>query len=121
MGVKDALLNDAKKFLLDVETFAESVTYYPHVDYGGTASSRTINAMVVRNQIQTFDADGGEVIVPSFDVYVANDPVSGISANEINTGGDQIALPVREGKTAEKRSIMHLVNQDHGMLQIMCN
>jgi len=121
MGVRDALLTDAKTFMFDADTFGESVVYYPHVDYGQTATSRTIDAVVIRNQIVAFDADGNESVVPSFDVYVANDAVKGISAAELNTGGDQIALPVREGKAAERRQIIHLVSQDHGVLQLQCN
>jgi hypothetical protein len=121
MGLKDALLNDAKKFMFDTNTFGEQVTYYPHQDYGQAATSRTIDAIVIRNQIVSYDADGGEAVVPSFDVYVANDSVKGISTTEVNTGGDQIAFPVREGKQAERRNVMHLVEQDHGVLLLTCH
>jgi hypothetical protein len=121
MGVKDSLLRDAKTFLFDTNTFAEQVVYYPHTDYGQTPTSRTINAMVVRNQIVAYDADGGQSVVPSFDVYVANDSVAGISTTEVNTGGDQISFPVREGKSAEKRTVVHLVEQDLGVIMLTCN
>lgn len=120
MGVRASLLNDAKKFLFDNDTFAEPVTYYPHVDYGGTATSRSINAVVIRQQIVALDADGGETVVPAYEVHVANDSTVGISSTEINTGGDQIALPVREGKAAERRSIIHVASQDHGALVLTC-
>jgi hypothetical protein len=121
MSLKDSLLRDAKTLLIDVNTFGEQVVYYPHVGYGESPTSRTINAVVIRNQIVTLDADGGESVVPVFEVYVANDATSGISAAELDTGGDQISLAVREGKTPERRSIVHLVNQDHGCLQLQCH
>ena len=74
----------------------------------------------MREQITAFDSAGGQVNLPSFEVHVANNSTSGISSSELNTGGDEIAFPPRDGKTATRKSVLQLVTQDHGMLVLEC-
>ena len=120
MTLRESIVSDAGKVILRPDDFAETVTYYPHVGYGGTATSREIKAIVIREQIQTSGADGGIVVVPVFEVHVANDSVTGISATELDTGGDKIELAMRIGGEATKRSIIYLNEHDDGMLQLQC-
>jgi len=116
MTLHDVIESDATTVFCNTDDFAEIVTYWPR----GSATGRTINAVVMREQIAAFDADGGQVNLPSFEVHVANDSTNGISSTELNTGGDEIAFPPRDGKTAVRKSVLQLITQDHGMLVLEC-
>lgn len=115
MSLRDTIEADALTVFCNDQDFAETVTYWPRV-----GSSRSIKAVVIRDQIATLSEDGGQTNLPSFQVFVANTATGGISSSEIDTGGDKIELPPRDGKTAEKRSITQITEQDHGMLVIEC-
>ena len=117
MTLAARIATDAGSVFLNSDHFAESVTYCPH-RFGTAATPRGIKAVVVRNQVATFNPD--EQIVPEFEVRVANDAVTGISSSELNTGGDQIKLAVRIGETATRRSIQYLTEHDDGMLVLIC-
>ena len=120
MTLRSQIADDASLVFLSTNDFAETVTYYPHVYFGGSATSRSVSAVVFRQQVAVLAEDGGETVVPMYEVHVANDATVGISSEELDTGGDQIEFPPRDGKDAEKRSILHLVTQDHGMLVLQC-
>ena len=117
MTLAARIVSDVGTVFLNSDHFAESVTYYPH-RFGTAATPRVIKAVVTRNQVATFNPD--EQIVPEFEVRVANDATTGISSDELNTGGDQIKLAVRVGETATKRSIQFLTEHDDGMLVLIC-
>ena len=116
MTLRSLITSDALTVFCVANDFAESVVYWAR----GAVSGRTITAVVMREQITAFDSAGGQVNLPSFEVHVANDSTSGISSSELNTGGDEIAFPPRDGKTAARKSILQLVTQDHGMLVLEC-
>ena len=115
MTLRDLIESDALTVFCNTNEFAETVSYWPR----GAASARTIKAVVIREQIAAFVEDQ-QTNLPAFEVHVANDSVNGISSSELNTGGDQIELPPRDGKPAERRSITQLMTQDHGMLVLEC-
>jgi len=117
MSLADRIITDAGTVFLNSDHFAETVTYYPH-RFGTAATPRSIKAVIVRNQVATFNPD--EQIVPEFEVRVANDATTGISSTELNTGGDKIKLAARVGETATKRSIQYLTEHDEGMLVLVC-
>jgi hypothetical protein len=75
--------------------------------------------VVIREQI-TVLSEAGDTVVPVYEVHVANSSTVGISSDELDLGGDQIELPPRDGKTAEKRTITQLLTQDTGMLVLRC-
>lgn len=111
---------DAISIFTSVNDFAEVVTYYPRQRFGEAAPiPRSINAVVIREQIQTIGEDG-DTVSPLWQVHVANSVTYGISSTELDLGGDQIALPPRDGKAAERRTITQLTIQDHGMLVLEC-
>jgi hypothetical protein len=121
MSLKNAINNDAKSLLVNVSDFAEAVQYQPRQQYGKPARlPRTINAVVIRQSMQSVSEDGNETITPVYEVHVANDPVLGISSVELDTGGDKIAFPIRDGLNASPRTIMAITDQDHGMLVLEC-
>jgi len=120
MSLKDAITGDPEKVFLRSDDFAESVTYYPHVGFGESSSSRSITAVVIRNQEVALSPDGGEAIVASFEVHVSNNATTGISSSEVDTGGDQIGLASRIGGTVKRRSIIQMTEHDTGMLVLTC-
>ena len=92
--------------------FGEPGTYLPR---GG--GERAITIIV--------DRDGNTPIdgVPSgnsgyFLITVKNSATEGISSTEIDTGGDKIKFANRIGKTATNKSILKIVSQDAGMIQL---
>ncbi len=121
MSLRDVIADDAVSVFGNTSDFAESVTYYPHRFYGEAArAARTINAIVMREQISAVSQDGGDTVLAVWQVHVANDSTYGISSEELDLGGDQIELPPRDGEAAAKKTVTQLLIQDHGMLVLEC-
>jgi hypothetical protein len=120
MSLRDAIADDALKVFCNSDDFAEVVTYHPHRFYGEAARpARSIKAVVIRESTQLL-AEDVVTNAPMFEVHVANDPINGIDSEEIDTGGDAIEFPPRDGKPSERRTITRIVTQDHGMLVLEC-
>lgn len=120
MTLHDMIAADAVTVFTSTDDFAEVITYHPHRFYGEAArESRSINAVVLREQIQVLTQDG-DTVAPVWQIHVANSNTTGISSAELDLGGDQLEFPPRDGKTAERRTITQLVIQDHGMLVLEC-
>lgn len=111
------MTNDFDQELIDsaadmVDTCGESVTYYPK---GG--GSRAITAII--NRGQPGDLDGPpQGVAPRLIIHVANDSSTGISSNEIDTGGDEVKVAVRIGETVQSRRITKIVTMDAGMMEL---
>lgn len=121
MTLRALITDDATSVFLNTDDFAETVTYKPRLFANGDARpNRSISAVVIRDLISVVSEDGGEVVLPSFEVHVANDSTSGISSDELDLGGDKLSFPVRDGMTAMDRAIVRLITQDHGMLVLEC-
>jgi hypothetical protein len=118
MSLADRIASDAGSVFLNSDHFAETVTYYPHRYRNATRSPREIKAVVVRNQVATYNPE--ETIMVEFEVRVANSATTGISSSELDTGGDQIELAARVGETPTKRSVQYLTEHDSGMLVLIC-
>ena len=116
MSLHDLIESDAATVFCNTSDFAEAVTYWAR----GASEGRAIDAVVSREQIVGFDADNNQVNLAAFQVHVANSSTLGISSSELDLGGDQIAFPPRDGKTAVRKSITQLLVQDHGMLVLEC-
>jgi len=84
--------------------FSESITYRPRG--GGT---RSITAMVSRVDRTQWQGVDNAVTVQAV-IVVRNSSTTGISATEINTGGDAVDYSTRDGKAAETRSITRIVD-----------
>ena len=120
MSLKDAIDNDAALVFTRPDDYAESVTYHPHKFFGDKKRApRVINAVVFREAITELTQDG-DVVTYRYEVHVANSAVEGIASIELDTGGDQLEFPTRDGKPPERRSIHTLIGQDHGMLILEC-
>ena len=120
MTLAASILTDAYTVFTSTDDFAEVVTYYPRQRFGEPAPTpRTINAVVIREQIQSIGEEA-DTVSPVWQVHVANNVTYGITSSELDLGGDQISLPPRDGKTAERRTITQLLIQDGGMLVVEC-
>ena len=107
----DTMLANATDNWLD--TFGEDVEYWPV----GATSGRQIKAVVQRHVNEDLEgAPHGHA--PRITVHVANDGTTGILGTEVDRGGDEIKLAVRQGGTPEKRPINEILEQDAGMLQL---
>jgi len=75
--------------------------------------SREITAVVEREGLQPVKGlPAGRSVLLTVDVE--NDAESGISSDEIDTGADEIGVPLRIGKAAPPRAIAKIVAQDAG-------
>jgi len=115
MTLHDMIQSDAETVFCNANDFAEPVTYYAR-----HGSARSINAVVVRETLAAFTEDGGDSVLPVFEIHVINDSATGISSDELNLGGDSIEFAVRVGQDVSKRSITKLTIHDEGMLVLEC-
>ena len=119
MTLAARIIADAGNVFLNSDHFAETVTYYPHRFHtDAVREPRSIKAVVIRNQVTALNTD--DQIIPEFEVRVANNAVTGISSDELDTGGDMIGLSPKIGELAERRSVQYLVEHDEGMLVLIC-
>lgn len=122
MTLRDAIEADSLKVFLNLGEFAETVTYHPHRAFGQPVRPpRVIRAVVFREDLVTLGEDDGQTVVPQFTVHVKNDNTEGISSTEIDLGADQLEFPRRDGKSPEKRTVLRMIDQDHGMLVLQCH
>ena len=87
----------------------ETVTYRPKV---GGSFERT--AVVERNPPDLFDAVGNAVAVNAI-VRFHNDATTGVDANNLNTGGDEIDIAIRNGATVKTQSVFQVLSTDAGV------
>jgi len=94
--------------------FGESVTYTPT---GGAPAARSITAVIDRRQPGPLDGvpHGGG---PDLTATVKNDVTTGITAAEVDTGGDTISVARRIGETPVARRITKIISQDSAMLTL---
>lgn len=120
MTLRDQIETDAINVFLQSDDFAETVIYRPRIFAQGDArTARTIKAIVIRQEVTTL-AEDQDTVTPMFEVHVANSATLGISSEELDTGGDKIEFPPRDGKQAQARTITRLTTQDNGMLVFEC-
>lgn len=112
MTLKASIKADALTVFLNEDEFAESIIYRPRG--GGT---RTIKAIVDRDPPSYWST--GEVVSPSFRIQVKNSCTTGIASHELDTGGDFVNLRKKINAVEQSEcSILRLVYQDEGMLEI---
>ena len=91
----------------------EKLGYY---DRDGSAV-REITGTVERGPISIV-TETGDVGVYSFVIRVLDDSRLGISATEIDTGGDEIEVALQEGETTQKkRSIVRVIDASNGLVR----
>ncbi|MBI5147763.1 MAG: hypothetical protein HZA37_01265 [Parcubacteria group bacterium] len=108
MTLKDKLLEDAKNAFLNVEEFAEGVTYAP---YGG--SPKGINAVVVRERLEASGPDRGMSLGRECEIFIANDVATGVTS--INKNNDKVSFPVQVGGTPVSWTVVEILGHDEGI------
>lgn len=98
-----------------VRQFGETVTYYA----GGTGSGREIQAIVERGTPRVI-AETGDIASQHIIVRVKNSSKDGITSTEVNTGSDTIGVPVRVGEVAKVRSIVRVMSDNAGIVEVLC-
>jgi hypothetical protein len=114
MPLHDTIKSDAKAVFCNASDFAEKIVYIPR-----SGKSRNLDAVVIRDQLGILPEDG-DVVLPSFEIHVANNIVGGIASDELDLGGDMLVFSVRVGDPPERRSITRLISHDEGMLVLQC-
>ena len=93
--------------------FPETITYVPRV-----GATREISCVVDRHPVEVVPSTPGAV-APFARVYPKNDATEGISAEELDTGGDAVQFPERLGGATDRTwSIARMAQHDDGMLEL---
>lgn len=96
-----------------MDQFGESVVYLPR----NGADGRPISAIVERGALEVM-SEIGDHATPAIVVQVFNDSATGISSQEINTGGDKIKVALRVGQTPTDRMVVEVLSDSGGMLRL---
>jgi hypothetical protein len=80
--------------------------------------ARPITGIVDRAPAEVFNAAGDLVLSPELTIRVHNDSTLGITATELNTGGDKVDVAVKTGADRTTRSLVLLLNSDGGVTEI---
>jgi len=92
--------------------FGESATYKPR-----TGDTRAITVVIDRHPPEPLP-EAPPLVRPAAHVFADNDATTGISTDELDTGGDEISFPPRLDESAADWTIVRLINQDNGMVQL---
>lgn len=121
MTLRDLMTSHVSSVFLNTDQFAEAVVYSPY-NYPGRSArdDRSINAVVIREQIETVGENDSVTVLPMFEVHVANNVTTGLTGDELDMGGDRLLFPTRDGMAATYHTITRLITQDADMLVIEC-
>jgi len=113
MTLRDNLKTDVPLIFLNSTEFSEKITYF--LKSGGR---RGIQAIIDRNPPAIYDA-AGEVVLPEFTIVVYNNCKTGVEADEVNTGGDEVELIVKDGDLqTTRKTVMHMSAHDLGVVEL---
>jgi hypothetical protein len=114
MSLHDTIKADAQLVFCNENDFAEPVTYHKR-----SGLSRSIMAVVIREQLATLP-EANDIVLPVFEVHVANNADTGVTSEELDCGGDMIEFAIRVGEPVTRRSIVRLLSHDEGMVVLEC-
>jgi len=95
-----------------LDMFGETITYYPN-----GSESRQILAIVDRNPPEKLD-NAPYGVAPLLVITVANNSITGIKSDQVDTGLDKVELAVRIGQAVQQRMFTDIISQDAGMLKL---
>ena len=92
--------------------FGESIGYFNRAG----DPVRNITGMILRDA-ELIDETGvpGQATV----IRVENDAATGISATEIDTGGDEIEFALRVGETKRRKAIVSVLSTENGLVRFL--
>ncbi len=111
MTFRDQTLTDFKNCLLNTGEFAEAVVYTPS---GG--SPKTVNAIVVRERIESKGPDHTIALSRGAEIYIANDAALGTAS--INKNNDTVSFPVQIGGTAVVWKVVEIIYHDDAVWRL---
>ena len=76
-------------------------------------------AIVERGTFEVI-SETGDVTSQAIVVKVRNDSTYGISATEIDTGGDELNVAIRAGGTAQRRAIVRVLSDNGAFVRFLC-
>lgn len=105
MTFKDQTLTDVKNCLLNPNEFAELVVFTPS---GG--SPKIINAVIVRERLESKGPDQSIALMRGCEIYIANDAAAG--AVQINKNNDTVSFPVQIGGSTVIWKVVEILYHD---------
>lgn len=112
MAFKSDLAQDAVKTFLNLDEFAEEITYTPK---DGVA--KVIKAVVNRQRIDPAPEDAGRILINQCEIFIANNNVSGIAS--VNKGGDVVSFAETIGGAVISWVVADILNQDEGIWHLL--
>jgi hypothetical protein len=113
MTLRESIASDAASVFLSTDEFAEAVVYRPR-----DGGARSIVAIVDREPPTLMD-EAGNVVSLTFLIHVANSKTLGITAEEVDTGGDEIEVIEKAGGVTRRRvAVIRVMENDNGMVQL---
>jgi len=82
------------------------------------SGDRDIEGLIFYKEAELNDRVKGKV--PILEVLVKNNITDGISVDEIDTGGDKVQIPVRQGSSKKWARIMRIISQNAAFLKLEC-
>ena len=99
-----------------IADFGEDVEYLPR-----DGIAREVKALVDRSPAEPVDALGGRVLGRRIELMFLNDPLAGVTADEIDTGGDAVRVPLIYGRDPVELNITTMVEHDPGAVKVSAN
>lgn len=110
MTLSDDIKTDFATIFGNTDDFAETITY--HFRGGG---SRPIAVIVTRESVSFYEGDKNTTW--SFTIEADNNCTTGVTASEMDTGGDEVELLLKKGDSVPvRRPVIKLLTQDEGAL-----
>ena len=104
MSLKEQIAVDSKNVFMNADEFAEAVIYrYPDT------TEKTVNAIVVRQDIEPGDENAGRSLRKQAELYIAKEDIASIDKQQ-----DRIVLIDTEGISRTAR-IQEVLSSDEGM------
>ena len=97
-----------------IDSFSGASVYY----IPRSGSSRQIRA-TVDYQVESPGISRQTGGRPHLVILVKNDPVTGISSYEIDTGGDKLQISLRYGRTVRNVKIRKILDHDCGFIKFL--
>jgi len=110
-NLKTKMQDDAATVFLNTDEFSEPVTYTPH-----NGSAKTINAVIVREQLQPGQEDAGRILRDQYEIYISTDADDGVAV--VTKGKDTVQFPKIPGGTDSTWVVLDILGADDGMWRL---
>ena len=111
-NLKTKMQDDAKAIFLNTGEFSETITYIPH-----NGSAKTINAIIVREQLQPGQEDAGRILRDQYEIYISTDADDGVAV--VTKGQDAVQFPKIPGGTNSTWMVLDILGVDDGMYHLL--